>query len=57
MTKRRHYNLVFLHARRKAFPAFADMAEAVQEVWPGTRQCEPSGSSPPQSCLCCAMIH
>jgi hypothetical protein len=24
----------FLHARRKAFPAFADIAEAVREVWP-----------------------
>ena len=34
LTKRRHYNLVFLHARRKAFPAFTDIAEAVQEVWP-----------------------
>src|SRR5439155_25880313 len=30
----RHYNLVFLHARRKSFPAFADIALAVQEVWP-----------------------
>ena len=26
LTKRRHYNLVFLHARRKTFPAFADIA-------------------------------
>src|SRR6266699_2858137 len=34
LTKRRHYNLVFLHARRKAFPAFTDIAEAVQEIWP-----------------------
>jgi transposase len=34
LTKRRHYNLVFLHARRKTFPAFADIAEAVAEVWP-----------------------
>src|SRR5713226_7832192 len=34
LTKRRHYNLVFLHARRKAFPAFADIAAALQEVWP-----------------------
>jgi len=34
LTKRRHYNLVFLHARRKTFPAFGDIAEAVQEVWP-----------------------
>ncbi len=30
----RHYNLVFLHARRKSFPAFADIALAVQEIWP-----------------------
>src|SRR2546430_957145 len=34
LTKRRHYNLVFLHARRKTFPAFADIAEAVHSVWP-----------------------
>src|SRR5436190_4443082 len=34
LTKFRHYNLVFLHARRESFPAFADIAEAVQEVWP-----------------------
>ena len=34
LTKRRHYNLVFLHARRKTFPAFADIAEAFAEVWP-----------------------
>src|SRR5437588_4443819 len=33
LTKRRHYNLVFLHARRKMFPAFADIAAALQEVW------------------------
>src|SRR5437899_2679211 len=33
LTKRRHYNLVFLHARRKTFPAFADIATAVAEVW------------------------
>ena len=33
LTKRRHYNLVFLHARRKAFPAFADIAEALASVW------------------------
>src|SRR5690349_11503672 len=30
----RHYNLVFLHARRKSFLAFADIALAVQEIWP-----------------------
>lgn len=34
LTKRRHYNLVFLHARRKTFPAFADIVEAVHSVWP-----------------------
>ncbi len=34
LTKRRHYNLVYLHARRKMFPAFADIATAVAEVWP-----------------------
>ena len=25
LTQQRHYNLVYLHARRKAFPAFADL--------------------------------
>jgi transposase len=30
----RHYNLVFLHARRQPFPAFADLAAALREVWP-----------------------
>src|SRR6266704_616746 len=34
LTRQRHYNLVFLHARRKSFPAFADIAAALQEVWP-----------------------
>src|SRR5256712_12291774 len=34
LSKRRHYNLVFLHARRKTFPAFADIAAAVHAVWP-----------------------
>src|SRR6266705_902874 len=34
LTRQRHYNLVFLHARRKTFPAFADIAAAVREVWP-----------------------
>jgi len=34
LSKRRHYNLVFLHARRKTFPAFADIAAALHEVWP-----------------------
>ena len=34
LSKRRHYNLVYLHARRKTFPSFADIATAVAEVWP-----------------------
>src|SRR5207245_7178457 len=34
LTRQRHYNLVFLHARRQSFPAFADMALAVHEIWP-----------------------
>jgi hypothetical protein len=34
LTKAQHYNLVYLHARRKRFPAFDDVASAVQEVWP-----------------------
>jgi hypothetical protein len=34
LSKRRHYNLVFLHARRKTFPAFGEIAAALQEVWP-----------------------
>ncbi len=34
LTRQRHYNLVFLHARRQMFPAFADIAVALQEVWP-----------------------
>lgn len=34
LTRSRHYNLVFLHARRKMFSAFADIARTVQEVWP-----------------------
>src|SRR5436305_1594441 len=34
LTRARHYNLVFLHARRKSFPAFADIAQAVAQVWP-----------------------
>ena len=34
LTRQRHYNLVFLHARRKTFPAFDDIAAAVHEVWP-----------------------
>jgi hypothetical protein len=34
LTRQRHYNLVFLHARRKTFPAFAEIVLAVQEIWP-----------------------
>src|ERR1700736_5301690 len=34
LTKRRHSNLVFLHARRKTFPAFPDIAAVLPEVWP-----------------------
>src|SRR5215510_5210331 len=29
-----HANLVFLHARRQPFPAFHELAEALQVVWP-----------------------
>ena len=34
LTLQRHYNLVFLHARRASFPAFADIALVLGEVWP-----------------------
>ena len=34
LTKRRHYNLVSLHVRRKTFPAFSDIAAVLPEVWP-----------------------
>src|SRR5437762_6773608 len=34
LTRARHYNLVFLHARRKTFPAFAEIVRALQEIWP-----------------------
>ncbi len=34
LSKRRHYNLVYLHARRKTFPAFGDIAAVLPEVWP-----------------------
>jgi hypothetical protein len=34
LSKRLHYNLVFLHARRKTFPAFGDIASVLLEVWP-----------------------
>src|SRR5213082_2034355 len=32
LTRQRHYNLVFLHARRRPFPAFAEIAVALQEI-------------------------
>ena len=34
LTRARHYNLVFLHARRKPFPAYAEIVLAVHELWP-----------------------
>ena len=34
LTRQRHYNLVFLHARRQRFPAFAEIARAVYALWP-----------------------
>src|SRR5205807_2824439 len=34
LSKRLYYNLVFLHARRKTFPAFGDIAAVLPEVWP-----------------------
>jgi transposase len=34
LTRAHHYNLVYLHARRKTFPAFAEIVLAVQESWP-----------------------
>jgi hypothetical protein len=34
LTRQRHDNLVFLHARRQSFPVFAEIALAVQELWP-----------------------
>jgi hypothetical protein len=34
LTKAHHYNLVFMHARRKIFPAYAEIVLAVQEIWP-----------------------
>src|SRR5262249_48291360 len=30
----RHANLVFLHARRQPFPAFQELREALEVVWP-----------------------
>ena len=34
LSKVRHYNLVFLHARRQPFPSFPEIAAAVPAVWP-----------------------
>ncbi len=34
LSLQRHYNLVFLHARRQTFPVFAEIAVALQQVWP-----------------------
>src|SRR5437763_7164404 len=34
LTRAHHYNLVYLHARRRPFPAFAEIVLAVQEIWP-----------------------
>src|SRR5437868_11963299 len=34
LSKRRHANLVFLHARRQAFPAWQELSEALQVIWP-----------------------
>jgi hypothetical protein len=34
LSKTRHANLVFLHARRQTFPAFPQLEEALQVVWP-----------------------
>ena len=34
LTRQYHYNLVFLHARRKTFSAYDEVVLAVQEVWP-----------------------
>ena len=32
LTIQRHYNLVFLHARRQSFPVFAEIAATLQDV-------------------------
>ena len=34
LSKTRHANLVFLHARRQPFPAWQELQEALQVVWP-----------------------
>jgi transposase len=34
LSKTRHANLVFLHARRQAFPTWQELSEALQVIWP-----------------------
>jgi hypothetical protein len=34
LSKTRHANLVFLHARRQTFPAWQELEEALQIIWP-----------------------
>ena len=34
LSKTRHANLVFLHARRQTFPSWSQLEEALQVVWP-----------------------
>ena len=34
LSPQRHANLVFLHARRQAFPSFQELEEALQVIWP-----------------------
>ena len=34
LSKTRHANLVFLHARRQTFPAWQELSEALQVIWP-----------------------
>jgi hypothetical protein len=34
LSKTRHANLVFLHARRQPFPAWQELEEALQVIWP-----------------------
>jgi len=34
LSPKRHANLVFLHARRQNFPAWTELSEALQVVWP-----------------------
>ncbi len=40
LSRLRHYNLVFLHARRQSFPAFAEIAVALQAI--PVKKCEKS---------------